>query len=487
MEAKSNAVCRVCLTSKRSLLSMSEDFDGMSLREIYLECTGQNLKEYQDYPFNICRICRSEMLQAFKFKKKCLENEKELSERVKQVEVKLEFVEVKDEEEEVVQVVEWEEKHISENSDQELVRPKRLRRSKPSKEGDKKFTCDQCDRLYPSRNSLNAHRWYSHKLRPPVLPCKRCGKSFQDRKEKDGHECFRQCEYCGKKISGKHFAMHVLRHTNKEKNYECDLCPKKYSTPTDLSKHKLVTHVKCETTVCSICGKMVKEAHIYLHKRTHLPKKDTPKQSFSCGVCGKIYSNKPNLKNHVEKIHMGLKICKIQCTLCDMKFRDHAARKVHIYKYHLKKPLFNCQLCQKEFYQKSVYQTHVMVHHSFEKLFNCTICDKAFALDSRRKVHEAFHSEERKFTCSTCSKSFKSRSHLIRHMRGHTGEKIFTCPHCSVLFYSIRSVRGHVKRDHPNKEIPPPGTILSKKRLEKLAKEQELAESLLKIPTTEGT
>ncbi|XP_055713760.1 zinc finger protein 708-like [Phlebotomus papatasi] len=476
MDANSNSVCRLCLRSKKHLQSIVDGaFEAVSYLDVYSECVGRTLEDFPEYPMKMCRKCENEMLIAYQFRLKCLDTEEKLKAATEQTE----FVDVKEEPEDV----RGESDDQDETEEKEEDVPVRRRRSKSAEgEDEKKYPCEICGNRYPSRNSLNAHRWHIHKLRPPVMPCKRCGGNFKTRQEKNGHECLRQCEHCGKNISGKHFAMHLMRHTNTKKEYKCTLCPKEYFTPADLSKHKLVSHVKSEFTLCVICGKMVKQSNLHMHAKSHQPKSEATKKTFPCEECSKVYCSAASLRIHVDTIHLGMKVLKVKCPHCQMGFKEHSHRTAHIYKYHLKKPLFSCVHCQKDFYHKSHFNNHNKVHHSFEKLYHCSICSKAFALDSRRKMHEALHSDERRFMCSTCSKSFKLRNHLIRHMRGHTGEKIFCCPHCSNLFYSIRSVRGHVKRDHPDKEMPPPGTILSKKKLDQLAKQRELEQSLLNIP-----
>ncbi|XP_055685045.1 zinc finger protein 25-like [Lutzomyia longipalpis] len=486
-----DGICRACFGAEKELLPICDmTHRGVPYLKIYEECIGQILEEYTNYPLLMCRLCQEDLLKVYEFRKICLETEEKI--KVLQADrqssedpLLVEIVEVKQELEELDGTEFQNEEDVKEEEVEERpiqTRRYQTRASKTNKiDQAPKYCCEICKKLYPNRNSVNAHRWHAHKQRPPVMPCKRCGGTFKNREEKNGHNCIRKCNHCNKNIRGKHFAMHLMRHTNTQKNFTCKLCSKSYNTPADLAKHKLSSHKNTNTTLCMVCGKMVREKHLHMHLKTHEPKLE-PKRTYPCSECSKIYSQSASLRSHMDSVHLGIDVHKLQCPHCEMRFKGHSNRTAHIYKFHLKKPLFTCMHCQKDFYHKSHYITHTKVHHSFEKLFHCKICGKAFALDTRRKVHEALHSEERPYTCANCSKSFKMKNHLIRHMRGHTGEKIFTCPHCSNLFYSIRSVRGHVKRDHPDKSVPPPGTILSIFKLEKMAKQQKFEETLRSIP-----
>ncbi|XP_059618538.1 zinc finger protein 33A-like [Phlebotomus argentipes] len=468
MDGNSRSICRICLNPKKRLLGIAETvFEALSYDKIYSECIGRSLRDFQSHPNCICKQCENEMIIAYQFRRKCLEAEEKLTAMEEEVDKPV-FVEVKEELE----------SNISDNDFVEAPRRRRV----AAEDMKNPWSCEVCGRRYPNRSSMNAHRSYAHKLKPEIIPCKRCGKTFKSRTEKTGHECTRHCVQCDKMISGKHFATHEMRHRSTEKAFKCDQCSKEYHTPADLNGHKLSAHVKGESTLCVVCGKMVKQLNLKMHLRTHEPRSEAEKRSFACAECSKVYCSAASLKSHFESVHLGMKRLKVKCPHCEMRFKGHSERTAHIYKYHLKKALFSCHHCRKDFYHRNNYTNHIKVHHSFEKLFHCGVCNKAFALDSRRKLHEAYHSDERRYMCATCSKSFKLRNHLVRHMRGHTGEKSFTCPYCSNLFYSIRSVRGHVKRDHPDQQVPPPGTILSKKKLEQLAKDRELEESLLSIP-----
>ncbi|GAB0091253.1 hypothetical protein DMENIID0001_060710 [Sergentomyia squamirostris] len=486
MEVKTEAICRICLSSEEEcLLPLSEDFQGVSYWILYFECIGQTLKEYPDYPGEICSICRGEMIEAYKFKKKCLQAEKELSERVKLAGEKIVLVKVESQEE----IQDEGSEYYPANKEEQ---PKLRRRGRPRKRdleemkvveledlktrksdiNEKSVKCELCGKFYTNIRSLNAHRVYSHKLKPPPRPCPACGENFRNRLEKKQHNCYQQCEYCFRTVQGKAFVTHLQRHLNREKNAECDLCHKKYRTLTELKQHQ--RNHTAPNTVCPICGKMVREFRMHDHMKTHQPTK-----FLTCVICEKVFHNKGSIKRHMERIHLRLKIFNVQCTHCEMKFTNHAAQKAHIYKDHLKKPLYTCQLCGKGFYFRCSYQNHLPAHGILKKTFKCTFCDKTFPHNFLRLAHERVHTGMKMFNCSYCSRSFRARRDLNNHMLKHTGEDIYSCPYCSIPFSSVKRVRTHLKNDHPDKEMPPPRTVFLKRTVENLAKKRELNETML--------
>ena len=81
-----------------------------------------------------------------------------------------------------------------------------------------------------------------------------------------------------------------------------------------------------------------------------------------------------------------------------------------------------CPQCGKSFSKKTNMTNHIKSQHE-EKKFKCTICDKLFKRKDHLQVHKVVHSEERKFNCNVCSVSFRRRQDLKDHERTETHEK----------------------------------------------------------------
>lgn len=81
------------------------------------------------------------------------------------------------------------------------------------------------------------------------------------------------------------------------------------------------------------------------------------------------------------------------------------------------------------------------------------------------------HSDERPFPCAECKSSFKTKKALGVHMRTHR-EHEYECPKCSRNYLTNQQMRNHVKKMHPDYELPPKGTIFNKNwRLRKAREE----------------
>lgn len=79
------------------------------------------------------------------------------------------------------------------------------------------------------------------------------------------------------------------------------------------------------------------------------------------------------------------------------------------------------------------------------------------------------HSDDRLYKCQTCGADFKTPVRLKVHENSHK-EKMYECPvpECHKMFVVNQTLRRHVEKRHPSFKLPPPGTIMNKKSLEKI-------------------
>jgi uncharacterized Zn-finger protein len=86
------------------------------------------------------------------------------------------------------------------------------------------------------------------------------------------------------------------------------------------------------------------------------------------------------------------------------------------------------------------------------------------------RQHETVtHSVVMRETCDVCSKQFKSKKYLRQHQVLHTQEKNYVCPVCGAEFVQNHVLRSHMHKLHPNCQLPPKGTVVSKKALQRMA------------------
>lgn len=98
------------------------------------------------------------------------------------------------------------------------------------------------------------------------------------------------------------------------------------------------------------------------------------------------------------------------------------------------------------------------------------------------KTHMLTHSKTRPYLCKICGSSYKTPVRLKVHQNVHK-ERMYECPVCKHSFLANQTLRTHVTRRHPEYKLPPPGTIMNKKSLEKIMR---LAEHL-KLKVSEGS
>jgi hypothetical protein len=75
-------------------------------------------------------------------------------------------------------------------------------------------------------------------------------------------------------------------------------------------------------------------------------------------------------------------------------------------------------------------------------------------------------------TCEICSKQFKTKKYLRQHQILHTQERNYVCMVCGDKFAQNHVLRSHIHKLHPDYHLPPKGTVVSKKALERLAEEE---------------
>ncbi|RUS78614.1 hypothetical protein EGW08_013620 [Elysia chlorotica] len=133
--------------------------------------------------------------------------------------------------------------------------------------------------------------------------------------------------------------------------YECTECGKRYSTSSNLARHR--------QTHRSVCDKKARK----------------------CPHCDKVYVSMPAYSMHVRTHNQGC-----QCPHCGKKFSRPWLLQGHIRTHTGEKP-FACGQCGKSFADKSNLRAHVQTH-STEKPYVCGRCGKAFALKSYLYKHE---------------------------------------------------------------------------------------------------
>ncbi|XP_015234088.1 PREDICTED: gastrula zinc finger protein XlCGF57.1-like [Cyprinodon variegatus] len=255
---------------------------------------------------------------------------------------------------------------------------------------DKKFTCDDCGKMFSIKSNFNRHKMIHTGLKP--FCCDLCGHSFS--------------------LKG-NLKAHMRVHTG-QKPFCCDICGQRFSQKSNLNTH-LIVH--------------------------------TGNKPFYCDHCGQSFSLKRNFNIHM-RIHTGLK--PYHCDLCGQRFRDKGDLNAHIRIHTGQKPYF-CDLCGQRFSQKENFKKHSRIHTG-QKPFCCDVCGKKFNRKENLKTHVRIHTDEKQFCCDQCGQRFRRKEHLNMHLRIHKGEKPFCCDLCEQRFTRKATLNKHMKT-HTNQQL----------------------------------
>ena len=96
---------------------------------------------------------------------------------------------------------------------------------------------------------------------------------------------------------------------------------------------------------------------------------------------------------------------------------DLKAHVINVHKAKLNRKHL-CTSCGKEFTQKSHLKNHMMIH-SNERPIQCPSCSMCFRTKSNFKKHFITHTGLKKFSCQYCEKLFSRNDHLKVHMYKH--------------------------------------------------------------------
>ncbi|SPP88884.1 zinc finger protein 568 [Drosophila guanche] len=230
------------------------------------------------------------------------------------------------------------------------------------------FQCDQCDRAYNSKRSLQSHRRVKHN-------------------DKDG----------------------AVRKRNRgpAKLYICPEpeCSQTFRTERDLHGHRW----KHTGIFCDICGKpFTQSGNMMRHRQRHSGIKP-----HKCKECEATFYTQKELTSH-NICHTGRMPC--ICEVCGRPCRDRGVLTAHMRRHTGERPA-KCDVCGKAFYSFHDLNVHA-VSHTNHRPFVCDVCGSTFQRKKALRVHKLLHSD-RKYPCKMCNKTFAQSGGLNAHMRTH--------------------------------------------------------------------
>ena len=159
------------------------------------------------------------------------------------------------------------------------------------------------------------------------------------------------------------------------KQYKCDVCGRAFAQFASAVKHCTVKKSPDKGAVCPICGKKVilkrnLKRHIdLLHNNPKGDRKEKQIEAsmIKCAQCGKVYSSKNKLVEHLHSKHgvARKEAPMIKCSKCDFSHTSDSRVKAHFTLKHSSVVNFDCSNCDAQFRSKSGLQKHLYrVHKS---------------------------------------------------------------------------------------------------------------------------
>ncbi|XP_078035837.1 uncharacterized protein LOC144469440 [Augochlora pura] len=311
------------------------------------------------------------------------------------------------------------------------------------------YTCLLCnneeDKVVGDAKSIIAHMKSVHETR--LYICDICGDDFRKRTELslhlDDHVAKEdgdfQCEICNRIFSNlRLFRIHKRIHYPQVKSWPCETCGKRYSSKNLLEEH-INTHTGVRPYVCESCGKDFASKYTYkAHVKTH----EVRPRPYECSQCNKSFLSQQNLNQH-ERTHNGVK--EYICHQCGKAFGSPHNLEVHNIVHTGYKP-YICRICGKAFARKAEIRDHERTHTG-EKPYQCEFCGATFSQRSNLQSHKrATHYNDKRYKCDDCGKGFKRRRLLDYHIKAaHTGERPYKCEVCTATFVYPEHFKKHMR------------------------------------------
>lgn len=177
---------------------------------------------------------------------------------------------------------------------------------------------------------------------------------------------------------------------------------------------------------------------------------------FECQICKSTRKNK-----YLMRVHVNSHTKPFKCGLCDKTFATFTRLKTHQHRDHQLGPILACNLCEYKTRAEAYLRKHIRLKHEGKrkKTQTCETCGARFFSPVDLLDHQRRHSDLKEFSCAQCDTSFKTKRSLLSHQAVHQELK-YDCPVCLEKFLTNKKLRRHVKRHHPDYELPPPGTVL---------------------------